>query len=112
VGQPAAEHLGVAASRNPICVPRPQTERQSVARTRLKCAALARLLRGRKPKSQKGNGGNRPEREPYLSGLLLARPRPSAEDGPNDFLWDWRDARGGHEGRNPVGLALSGSAPS
>jgi hypothetical protein len=39
-------------------------------------------------------------------GLLLTRPRPSAEDGRHDFVRDRRDARGGFAGRNMLGLAL------
>jgi hypothetical protein len=67
----------------------------------------ARRLRdsslGRKPNSQWANAENRPENEPYRSGLLLTHPRPSAQDGPNDLV---RDCRDGHAGRNLHGLAL------
>jgi ribA/ribD-fused uncharacterized protein len=44
--------------------------------------------------------------EPYRSVLLLTHPRPLAEDSPTDFVWGCRDAHGGHNGRNLLGLAL------
>ena len=44
--------------------------------------------------------------EPYRSALLIAYPRPLAEDSPGDFVWGARDPDGGYGGRNLLGLAL------
>jgi predicted NAD-dependent protein-ADP-ribosyltransferase YbiA (DUF1768 family) len=44
--------------------------------------------------------------EPYRSGLLITHPRPLAENSPRDFVWGCRDAQGGHNGQNLLGLAL------
>jgi hypothetical protein len=105
VGWPAADDLGVAATAKSYACrgrrPNGQTVAGDDTQLRGACATPPPAV---SPTVKTANAENRPESEPYRSGLLLTHPRPSAEDSPNGFVWD---CRGGRAGRNLPGLALT-----